>query len=55
MLLGRDDVNPDSPNDDGETPLWWAAKNGHEEVVKMLLGRDDVDPNKQNTNLRTPL
>ena len=29
------------------TPLWWAAENGHEEVVRILLGRDDIDPDKQ--------
>ena len=30
----------------GNTPLVWAAMNGHEGVVKILLGQDDVDPSK---------
>ena len=39
----------------GDTPLAWAAGNGHEEVVKILLGRDDIDPNKPGMHGRTPL
>jgi len=35
----------------GNTPLVWAAKNGHERAVKILLGCDDVDPNKPDTTL----
>jgi len=30
----------------GNTPLVWAAFNGHEGVVKLLLGRDYLDPDK---------
>jgi len=37
------------------TPLLWAAKNGHEEVVKILLGRDDVNPEKPGQYEKTPL
>ena len=39
----------------GNTPLIWAAHNGHEGAVKVLLGRDDVDPNKPNDGGQTPL
>ena len=28
------------------TPLVWAARNGHEKVVKILLGQDDINPEK---------
>ena len=37
------------------TPLGWAAVNGHEEVVKMLLERDDIDPNLPDRCDHTPL
>jgi len=32
----------------GDSPLAWAARNGHEEVVKMLLGWEEVDPDESN-------
>ena len=44
MLLGRDDVNPNTPDHSGRTPLCWAAENGHEGVVIILLARDDINP-----------
>ena len=37
------------------TPLMWAACNGHERVVKIVLGRDDVNPNKPDGYGQTPL
>ena len=40
----------------GNTPLAWAACNGHEGVVKMLGGgRDDVDSGKPENRGRMPL
>ena len=39
----------------GRTPLTWAARNGHEEAVKILLGRKDVNPNRTDKIDRTPL
>jgi len=31
----------------GDTPLAWAAENGHEAVVELLLGRADITPTSQ--------
>jgi len=39
----------------GGGPLAWAARNGHEEVVKILLGREEVSPDKPDNDGRTPL
>ena len=55
ILLARDDVSPDKPNNSGQTPTSGAAFNGHEGVVKILLGRDDIDPDKSDNDGRTPL
>ena len=55
LLLERDDVNPDKPSRYGETPLWWAAHNGHGEVAEILLKRDGVDPHRQHRYGETPL
>ena len=39
----------------GDTPLAWAARNGHEGVVKILLARDDIDLDKRDSEGRSPL
>ena len=39
----------------GYTPLTWASRNGHGEMVKMLLGRGVVDPDKPDNSGQTPL
>jgi len=57
LLLGRKDVNPDTPDTErGRTPLCWAAGSGHEGIVKLLLGRKGVNPNTTETKHgQTPL
>ena len=39
----------------GRTPLAWAARKGHEGVVRVLLERKNVDPNRPDIYDRTPL
>jgi len=57
MLLKRNDVYPNVADTEcGRTPLWWAAKNGHEDVARMLLKRNDVNPQTADAKYhRTPL
>jgi len=55
MLLGREEVDPDEPNDYGQTPLFYAAEMGNEEVVKLLLGREEVNPDCSDNDGRAPL
>jgi len=37
------------------TPLVWAALNGHERVVEILLGQGDISPDKPGEDGQTPL
>ena len=39
----------------GRGPLAWAARNGHEGVVKILLGRGEINPDKPDNDGKTPL
>ena len=44
LLLANDWVDVNAKDSlYGRTPLRWAAKNGHEAVVKVLLGNDQAD------------
>jgi len=46
LLLGREDVNPNTADTKySAPPLWYAVKWGYEGVVKLLLDRRDIDPN----------
>ena len=55
ILLGREEVNPERPDNGDRTPLSYAAGKGHEGVAKMLLGREEVNPDKPDDCDRTPL
>ncbi|KAI1357154.1 hypothetical protein F5Y08DRAFT_271388 [Xylaria arbuscula] len=39
----------------GQTPVSWAAHNGHEATVKLLLATEKVDPDSKDINGRTPV
>jgi len=53
IQLGVCDIN--SGDFGGYTPLAWAARNGHDEMVKMLLEGEMVDPDKPDNSGQTPL
>jgi len=55
VLLGRDNISPDKPDNYGQTALHHAAEAGHEGMVKVLLGRDNVSPDKPDNHGQTPL
>jgi len=44
MLLGREEVNSDQPDNEGRTPLSHAAEARFEGAVKVLLGQEVVNP-----------
>jgi ankyrin repeat protein len=54
MLLGQD-LDPNSKDHHGRTPLWWSASNGHVSVAALLLERDDIRLNETDDNGWTPL
>jgi len=41
-MLKDSRVKVNEPNNDGETPLWWAARNGHLEIIMwwIVSGRE---------------
>jgi len=53
MEIGCYDINEGDFSGCG--PLAWAARNGHEGVMKILLGRGGINPNKPDNDGRTPL
>jgi len=53
--LDRKEINPDKPDNEGDTPLLGAAMQGHESVVKLLLDREDVNANGPDKDGHAPL
>src|SRR6202167_49461 len=49
LLLARDDIQTNSKDSYGDSPLSYAAKNGYEEMVRLLLARDDVEVNSKDS------
>ena len=54
LLLATDTVDVDAKDNNGRTPLWWAAWNGHEGTVALLLEKGAELETKDN-NGRTSL
>ena len=44
MLLERDDVDPNKPDSEGQTLLWYATSRGHAGVVALLLPPESATP-----------
>ena len=55
VFINADAYEADQQDCTGRTSLAWAARNGHEGVVKILLERGDVDPNRLDKYSQTPL
>ena len=54
-LVEAEDCDINQKDGSGNTPLAWAAWNGHEGVVKILLEQDDVNPNETDFWEKKPL
>ncbi|KAI9774235.1 MAG: hypothetical protein M1839_001737 [Geoglossum umbratile] len=55
LLLERGDVEADSKDESGRTPLGWAAAQGHKAVVRLLLQSSNVKADSKDESGRTPL
>ena len=58
LLMGKhgdSDIRADSKDSYGQTPLSWAAGNGHEAIVRLLLDTGKVDADSKDSYGLTPL
>jgi ankyrin repeat protein len=55
-LLNTNKVEIDIKDNNNQTPMGWAARNGHDAIVKLLLDTETVDVNLKDTEYGlTPL
>ena len=54
LLLTCDGVDPDKPDSNGQTPLWWATRCQDVEMVRILT-QAGANPNKADKDGKTPL
>jgi ankyrin repeat protein len=55
LLLDIGEVDVDSKDNDGQTPLSWACENGHAAVIKLLLETGKVNFDSKDSGGLTPL
>jgi ankyrin repeat protein len=55
LLVDTGKVDVDFKDENGRTPLSWAAEEGHEAVVKLLVDTGKVDIDSKDGDGRTPL
>jgi ankyrin repeat protein len=55
LLLENNNVDPDSKDEKGRTPLSWAAEKEHEDIVTLLLENGSTNLDSKDKEGRTPL
>ncbi|KAH8430162.1 ankyrin repeat domain-containing protein [Aspergillus melleus] len=55
LFVQKEGLDPNIENEQGETPLWLAAKKGDVTIVDMLLSHRDIDVNAFDRSGRSPL
>lgn len=55
QLLAAPNIDINAADSDGQTPLWWAAREGYKTVVGQLLATSGIDVNAADNNGPTPL
>ena len=55
LLVESPDIDPNSSDSDGLTPLSYAANWGREDLVEWFLEHSDINPDLPDNNHRTPL
>ena len=54
-LLTRQDIDVNKANNEGNTPLWAAAKASNVEVMRKLLDHPKIEADKANIDNYSPL